>query len=81
MLPENIAKKLPSWPLTSDIKPAAGNISVFIGLKGSPKELGLTAQNVWIYSGSNTEDVCIIKFVLINFLLKIRPLSFREAIF
>ncbi|XP_046641861.1 all-trans-retinol 13,14-reductase-like [Daphnia pulicaria] len=56
LLTEHVAKKSHCWPLTSAIKPAAGNISVFIGLKGSPKELGLTAQNLWIYSGSNTED-------------------------
>ncbi|XP_046641575.1 all-trans-retinol 13,14-reductase-like, partial [Daphnia pulicaria] len=56
LLTEHVAKKSHCWPLTSAIKPAAGNISVFIGLKGSPKELGLTAQNLWIYSGSNNEE-------------------------
>jgi hypothetical protein len=62
LLTEHVAKKSHCWPLTSAIKPAAGNISVFIGLKGSPKELGLTAQNLWIYSGSNTEDVRVWAF-------------------
>jgi all-trans-retinol 13,14-reductase len=56
LLPENIAKKSPSWPLTSAIKPAIGNLSVFIGIKGSSKELGLSAQNVW-FSSSTTSDV------------------------
>jgi hypothetical protein len=65
LLTEHVAKKSHCWPLTSAIKPAASNISVFIGLKGSPKELGLTAQNVWMYSGSNTEEVRVWAFAFL----------------
>jgi all-trans-retinol 13,14-reductase len=57
LLPENIAKKSPCWPLTSAIKAATGSISVFMGIKGSPKELGLLAENVWVYTNSSMEDV------------------------
>jgi all-trans-retinol 13,14-reductase len=64
LLPENIAKKSPCWPLTSAIKPAIGHLSVFIGIKGSSKDLGLSAQNVWFSSYTDPDLENVIKFVL-----------------
>ncbi len=49
LLPESVAKLSPSWSLVNSLPAALGNLTVFIGLKGTPQELGLTAQNVWIY--------------------------------
>ena len=57
LLPENIAKKSPVWPLTKSMKPGVGCLSVFIGLRGTTEELGLKAENLWIYDDSIVEKV------------------------
>ncbi|KAK4020460.1 hypothetical protein OUZ56_002436 [Daphnia magna] len=57
LLPERVAKKSPAWPLMKTIKPSYGNISVFVGLRGTPEELGLTAQNIWIHNGSDLQKI------------------------
>lgn len=57
LLPENVAKNSPCWPLTSSMKPGIGCLSVFIGLRGTAEELDLKAQNVWAFTGSSSEEV------------------------
>ncbi|KZS15688.1 Uncharacterized protein APZ42_018888 [Daphnia magna] len=57
LLPERVAKKSPAWPLMKTIKPSYGNISVFVGLRGTTEELGLTAQNIWIHNGSDLQKI------------------------
>lgn len=57
LLPENIAKTSPAWPLTSAMKPGIGCLSVFIGLRGTAEELGLKAENLWVFTDSSLEDV------------------------
>ncbi|XP_057369707.1 all-trans-retinol 13,14-reductase-like isoform X2 [Daphnia carinata] len=57
LLPENAAKKSPAWPLMKIIGPTYGNLNIFVGLRGTPEELGLTAQNVWIYRTSDLEKL------------------------
>ncbi|KAI9564725.1 hypothetical protein GHT06_008466 [Daphnia sinensis] len=57
LLPEKIAEKSPAWPLMKTIKPSHGNLSIFVGLRGTPEELGLTAQNIWIYNGSDLQKM------------------------
>nr|CAH0101005.1 unnamed protein product [Daphnia galeata] len=52
LLPENIAKTSPIWPLTSKMKPGVGCLSAFIGLRGTAEELGLKAENLWIFTES-----------------------------
>lgn len=59
LLPENLAKTSPCWPLTTSMKPGIGCLSVFIGLRGTTEELGLKAQNVWAFNGSSSEDVIL----------------------
>jgi all-trans-retinol 13,14-reductase len=57
LLPENVAKLSPSWSLANSLPAALGNLTVFIGLKGTPEDLGLTAQNVWIFTNHHPIDV------------------------
>lgn len=57
LLPENVAKLSPTMSLANSIPAALGNLTVFIGLKGTPEELGLTAQNVWIFNNFHPLDV------------------------
>ncbi|XP_046639196.1 all-trans-retinol 13,14-reductase-like [Daphnia pulicaria] len=56
LLPENVAKFSPSWSLANSLPAALGNLTVFIGLKGTPEDLGLTAQNVWIFTNHHPID-------------------------
>ncbi|KAK4020459.1 hypothetical protein OUZ56_002435 [Daphnia magna] len=57
LLPKRVAEKSPAWPLAKTIRPSVGNLSVFVGLRGTPEELGLTAQNIWIHAGCNLEKM------------------------
>ena len=57
LLPENVARKLPMWSVLSDSKPAIGLLSIFIGMKGTDKELGLTAQNLFSMKSNDMEKV------------------------
>ncbi|XP_057369705.1 all-trans-retinol 13,14-reductase-like isoform X1 [Daphnia carinata] len=57
LLPERVAEKSPAWPLMKTIRPSCGNLSVFLGLRGTPEELGLTAQNIWAHAGSDLEEM------------------------
>ena len=49
LVPENIARTLPLWPLVTNAKPAIGLLCVYVGMKGTAKELGLTAQNIFSF--------------------------------
>ncbi|XP_057369708.1 all-trans-retinol 13,14-reductase-like [Daphnia carinata] len=57
LLPKSEAEKSSAWPLTKTIRPSVGNLSVFVGLRGTTEELGLTAQNIWVHAGSNLEKM------------------------
>lgn len=57
LLPEKVAKKSPVWPVVSKANPGIGLLSVFLGLKGTAEELGLTAQNFFVLKGNNCEKV------------------------
>lgn len=55
LLPEDVSKRLPLWPLIHTMKPGIGCINVFIGLRGTAEELGLKAENLWILNDSSSE--------------------------
>jgi all-trans-retinol 13,14-reductase len=57
LLPENVAKTSPIWPITSLMKPGIGSLNVFIGIRGTAEELGLKAENLWVFTESSIEDV------------------------
>jgi hypothetical protein len=57
LLPENVAKKSPIWPLSNTMKPGIGCLSVFIGLRGTTEELGLKAENLWVFTESSNQKV------------------------
>lgn len=56
-LPENVARTLPMWPILANSKPAIGLMGAFVGLKGTDKELGLTAQNILSINTNDLEKV------------------------
>lgn len=57
LLPENVARTAPVWPMVSSAKPGIGLLAVFIGLKGNAKQLGFTAQNGGFFTSFNGEEV------------------------
>ncbi|XP_057369704.1 all-trans-retinol 13,14-reductase-like [Daphnia carinata] len=81
LLPERVAKTSPAWPLMKTIRPSYGNVSVFIGLRGTPEKLGLTAQNIWAHAGSDLEEVMtrIFKTTLPDALEKPYPSLFLSS--
>ena len=46
--------------MVSDAKPAIALMSVFVGMKGTAKELGLTAQNIFAFKSNDYEKVNLI---------------------
>jgi hypothetical protein len=78
LLPENIAKRSPIWPLTYTMKPGVGCLTAFIGLRGTAEELGLKAENLWIFTESSGSKVMRFIFksydnlILLFFLIDIR---------
>nr|CAH0101002.1 unnamed protein product [Daphnia galeata] len=63
LLPENVAKTSPIWPITSSMKPGIGSLNVFIGLRGTAEELGLKAENLWVFTESSIEEILIREFI------------------
>jgi all-trans-retinol 13,14-reductase len=49
LLPKKVASKYGWKEKAQEIKPSAAHICVYLGLKGSAKELGITTPNLWIY--------------------------------
>ena len=68
LLPVNVARTLPLWPVVSNSKPAIGLLSVFVGMKGTAKELGVTAQNIFATKNNDLEKVFYnnLKFVYLS---------------
>jgi all-trans-retinol 13,14-reductase len=38
------------------VKPSFSHLCLYVGLRGTPRELGLTAKNWWLYPGYNHDD-------------------------
>lgn len=49
-----------------------GGLSVFIGLNGTKEELGLKADNYWIFAENNFDELYDVK-LLFSFLLQLGP--------
>ncbi len=50
LLPPEVAAKSPLYNFQENrMKPAYGGICVFIGFNASPKELGIGAENAWLF--------------------------------
>ena len=55
--------------MVSDAKPAIALMSVFVGMKGTAKELGLTAQNIFAFKSNDYEKVNLIFNTFVAFWL------------
>lgn len=41
------------------MKNGEGGLSVFLGLTGTKEELGLKADNYWIFTENNLDELCV----------------------
>lgn len=41
------------------MKNGTGGLSIFLGLTGTKEELGLKADNYWIFSENNFDELCV----------------------
>ena len=57
LLPENVARKSPMWSELSKMKQGRALLGVYIGMKGTDKELGITPQNVLVAKTNDFEKV------------------------
>ena len=53
LLPEDIATRSGYRRHMENVQPSVGHLGVYIGLKGTAKELGLPKTNFWIYPGND----------------------------
>lgn len=51
----------------SMVKHGEGGLSIFIGLNGTKEELGLKADNYWIFSENNFDELYVYVLILIDF--------------
>ena len=61
---EGVARTTPVGPLISTAGPGIGLLFVFIGLKGSAKELGLSAHNGMAFTSFDQGEARFSHFVI-----------------
>ena len=61
---EGVAGTTPVWPMISTAEPGIGLLFVFIGLKGSAKELGLSAHNGMAFTSFDEGGARFLYFVI-----------------
>lgn len=57
LLPQSVSPFDDIMKNTKGVKHGVGAMSVYIGLKGSKKDLGLKAQNTWAFSGNELDKI------------------------
>lgn len=56
LLDDRVAQKSPLMPLMKKVGSSVSFISVFVGMNGSPTELGLKAGNTWAFTSGKVEE-------------------------
>ena len=58
LLPTDIAQKSPMYSLIKKdkVRPSIACVQLFVGLRGTSKELGLKAQNIWTYTSTDFKN-------------------------
>lgn len=46
------------------MKNGEGGLSIFVGLNGTKEELGLKADNYWIFSENNFDELCVLYLLI-----------------
>ena len=63
LMPSEIAKKYNFLSKLKMIKPSVSHGCLYIGLKGTPEELGLPKSNLWIYPEKGSHDDCVEEYL------------------
>ncbi|OIQ39986.1 MAG: FAD-dependent oxidoreductase [Bacteroidetes bacterium MedPE-SWsnd-G1] len=59
LLPVTVAEKYGLLDKLKKVNPSVAHVSLYIGLNGSPDELDLPKNNLWIYPEKNDHDTCV----------------------
>ncbi len=62
LLPTAVASKYRLDALLKNVTPSIAHVCLYIGLKGSPKDLKLPKANYWIYPDDLDHDGCVSRF-------------------
>ncbi|XP_078671245.1 all-trans-retinol 13,14-reductase-like [Branchiostoma floridae x Branchiostoma belcheri] len=57
LLPAEVAQKTGLGDVLEAVSQSCSCLSVFVGLRGTKEELGLKAQNVWLFAGNDMEKL------------------------
>ncbi|XP_052073278.1 all-trans-retinol 13,14-reductase-like isoform X1 [Mytilus californianus] len=57
LLPKEVAVKSSIFPMIKKVGESFSFISMFVGLEGTTKELGLKAQNIWAFTRPDVEEL------------------------
>ncbi|XP_063448836.1 all-trans-retinol 13,14-reductase-like isoform X1 [Mytilus trossulus] len=57
LLPKEVAVKSSIYPMIKKVGESVSFISMFVGLEGTTKELGLKAQNIWAFTRPDVEEL------------------------
>ena len=57
LLPKQVAQKSYMWDLCKNLTPGGGSFCIFVGLDASNEELKLKRENVWSFTGNDTDKV------------------------
>ncbi|XP_071180471.1 all-trans-retinol 13,14-reductase-like isoform X1 [Mytilus edulis] len=57
LLPKEVAVKSSIYPMIKKVGESFSFISMFVGLEGTTKELGLKAQNIWAFTRPDVEEL------------------------
>ncbi|KAI8477584.1 hypothetical protein Bbelb_446840 [Branchiostoma belcheri] len=57
LLPVEVAQKTGLGDVLEAVSQSCSCLSVFVGLRGTKEELGLKAQNVWLFAGNDMEKL------------------------
>lgn len=63
LLPQNIVKKMGLDQQLNKVKPSVAHVCLYLGLKGSPEELQLPKNNLWIYPENGDHDECVRRYL------------------
>jgi all-trans-retinol 13,14-reductase len=63
LLPEEALSKIPFRKEITQLKPSHGHLSLYIGLKKTTEELGITKANIWYYPTGNDHDAAVETFL------------------
>lgn len=48
------------------MKNGEGGLSIFLGLEGTKEDLGLAADNYWIFTENNLDELYVLGFETVN---------------